>query len=447
MVAQISSTKRARRSVVQEPKGRGAFGDYIISFASIADEIPAWGTRPAERDKRLREFWPTEPVVASAATSMAAKYAAFSWKITGPPQTSQMVQRMLHTCDFGDGWTPFILKTALDLFTQDNGAFIEIERTRNSPDAPVISLNHLDSARCFRTGKREEPIVYYDIHGIHHTLKWYHVIILSEMPSPIETVRGRQYCALTRLLKAAQIMRDIAQYKREKVSGRFNRAIHIVGGVARRTLDEALVVQSEQADNSGLARYIQPLIVAALDPTASVTKQTIEMASLPDGFNEEETMRWYINQLALAFLTDYQDFAPLPAGNLGTSQQSQILHQKSRGKGPALFMTMMENKFNFHGVMPSNCRFTYGERDTEADSVFIDLKTKRAQERAARILSGEIDVKIARQMAQDDGDLLEDYLTDLNERNIYPEKSSVPGSDPLPQGQRNPERSGGDPLN
>lgn len=446
MVQAVEPKRVRRRSVVQEPPARGPWGDLIISIAAIADEFPAWGTQPAVRDRKLREFWPTEPIVASALTSMAAKYAAFGWKIQGPKRTAQIVQRILHNVDFGEGWTNFILKIAIDLFSQDNGAFIEIERTRNDPDAPVIGLNHLDSSRCYRTGRREEPVIYYDLNGIHHTLRWYHVITLSEMPSPIEIARGRQYCAVTRLLKAAQIMRDIEQYKREKISGRFNRAIHIVGGVARRTLDEALLAQSEQASNEGLTRYIQPLIVAALDPNASVTKQTIEMASLPDGFDEEVAMRWYINQLALAFLTDYQDFAPLPAGNLGTSQQSQILHTKSRGKGPALFMAMIENKFNFHGVLPSNCRFTFGEKDTEQDSIYLDLRVKRGQDRAARIASGEIDAKIARQIAQDDGDLLEEYLQDLNERNIVPETQVTSGANPLEADDKVPAISGSNPL-
>lgn len=437
-------TVRKSNSVVKEPPARGPWGDLIISMATIADDIPLWGSSPGARDKKLREFWPREPIVASALTSMAAKYAAFGWKLEGPPRTSKLIQQGLHSSDHGNGWTSLILKFMIDVLSQDNGGFIEIERTRNSPDAPMVRLNHLDSARCYRTGRRDEPVEYYDLDGKSHILKWYHVLEFTEMPSPVETQRGRQYCAVTRLLAAAQIMRDIEQYKREKISGRFNRAIHIVGGVAKRTLEEALLVQNQDSDNQGLTRYIQPLVVAALDPRASITKQTIEMASLPDGFDEEVAMRWYINQLALAFLTDYQDFAPLPAGNLGTSQQSQILDQKSKGKGPALFMNQFENKMNFYGIIPGNCRFTFGERDTDQDVVLIDLKKKRAEERALRIQSGEIDVKIARQMAQDDGDLREDYLEDLNERNIVPDMQVLPGSNPLDPNKRVPVLTGGD---
>jgi hypothetical protein len=137
----------------------------------------------------------------------------------------------------------------------------------------------------------------------------------------------------------------------------------LVSGVHKRNIDDAISAQRYEADGMGLTKYLQPLIVAALDPNAHITHEQIDLASLPDGFDEDLAMRWYINQLALAFGADYQDFAPLPGGNLGTSQQSEVLHLKSQGKGAALFMRSVEQIFNRHGIMPRNCKFSFGEQD------------------------------------------------------------------------------------
>jgi hypothetical protein len=391
--------------------------NIILNIATTAEEIPAWGTQRKARDMALRRFMTTEPILASALFSTIAKYTAFGWTLVGPPRTAGIVQDRLHQVEKGEGWQIFLSKVLLDLFTQDNGAFIEVVRSDDSERAPVVSLTHLDANRCVRTGNSREPVTYYDALGKGHLLKWYQVICLAEMPSADELARGMQYCVVTRLLKAAQILRDIAQYKYEKIGGHNTRAIHIVSGVTRREIEATVAQQREIATAQGFTRYIQPTIITTVDPTHKPDKVTIELASLPDGFDEEVAMKWYINQLALAFGGDYQDYAPLPGGNLGSAQQSNVLHLKARGKGPALFMRTIEQKFNFHGIMPQTVRFRFGEQDLVEDREHAEIRLLRAQERAARLASGEINGAVARQMALDAGDLDEAYLHMMEESN------------------------------
>lgn len=410
-------------SVIKEPPQNTVpfAGEFVLYLATIADDIPAWGLYPGQRDLELRKFWPTEPILASAVYSTAARYAAFGWSLYGPDRTTNIVRRLLHGVERGEGWLSLMMKTLIDLFTQDNGAFIEIVRTSDSPVAPMVSLNHLDSGQCVRTGRRDFPVIYYDMYGAGHKLKWYQVIALSEFPSPIEKMRGVQYSTVTRMLRAAQILRDISIYKREKVSGRFTRAVHLVSGVQQQTIRDAITTASQEATAQGLVRYLQPVIVASLDPTATVSKETIELASLPEHFDEEITMRWYVNQLALAFGGEYQDYAPLPAGNLGTSQQSNTLAKKGRGKGPKLFMNMVEHVFNFHGVLPSSISFRFGDTDISEDAEAAAVAQQRASTRATRIGSGEITVEEARQIAVDVGDLDRKYIEATGESDITPD--------------------------
>lgn len=401
----------------------------VGQYAKLADELPVWGTAPRQRDRELRKFIPTEPILCSALGTTIMRYCAFGYRLTGPRSTAARVQQMLNTVERGKGWDYFLSKYLLDLFTADNGTFAQVIRTADSPLAPVVTLEHLDSARCIRTGLSDEPVDYLDDYGTRHRLKKHQVIMQEEMPSAMVNARGLQYCVLTRMLRAAQIMRDIHIYKYEKISGRRHRAIHIVGGVPKRIIEDAVRQNQAQASADGFTRYIDPVVLSTLDPTQPASHVQIDLASLPDGFDEETSMRWYINQLALAFGADYQDFAPLPGGNLGTAQQSQVLHLKGRGKGPARFMRQIEHIMNFHGIMPRNVTFAYGEQDIAENMEQAELRKRRAEEREIRLRSGEITIAVAQQMAYDAGDLTEEeyrLLGGFDRTSIETVSASIP---------------------
>lgn len=393
----------------------GTYGVLTMQLASVADDFVPWGRSPWKRDQQLREFWPTENILSGALYSICARNAALDWKIDGPPRTAAAAQDMLHSANLGKGWIDFSVKITLDLLTQDNGAFIELIREADSPTAAVIGLNHLDSARCLRTGDPNVPVVYTDRVGYRHLMKWYQVVGLTELPSPIETMNGMQYCALTRILRAAQILRDISVYQREKIGARGPTSIHLVSGVAQARIEDQMKKDAERGDNQGLMRYLQPTILASLDPAAGVTHVEIPIKSLPEGFNEDIALKWYISTLALGFGRDYQDFAPLPGGGLGTSNQSQILHQKSQGKGPALHIKILEHIFNFRGVLPSTCTWRVDEEDLATDLDQAKVRTEEANETKIMLETGVWTPKFVRQMQVDSGRLTDEQLALLGE--------------------------------
>jgi hypothetical protein len=409
---------------------QGTLANLVISVASAADSIMPWGAAPRERDIQLRNFWPTEPYFSSGLFSMIAQYVAFGWSLEGPPRSVKMSQQVINNFQMGQGPEVFLSKLLVDYFTQDNAAFIEFVRVdNNDPRSPVVTLNHLDSYRCIRTGRRDTPVIYIDLNGNYHELKWWNVCDLSEMPSPIEEARGMQYCALTRMLRAAQILRDIMIVKQEKAGGRFTRQVHLVSGVQTRVIEEAMAQKQNAADAAGLIRYITPLIVASLDPTAKVSKETIDLASVPDDFDELKAAQTYIILMAMAFGTDPQTFAPLPGGGLGSGSEAKVLNMKSRGKGPALFMKRFERIMNFRGVLLPTVVFRFGEQDIAEQAEKADLANKRALTREIMIRSGEITTEVARQMAVDAGDIPPDYLKMMGEDNAT-EEIVVPSTVP-----------------
>ncbi|KKK98502.1 hypothetical protein LCGC14_2642090, partial [marine sediment metagenome] len=199
------------RSVEKPPDnlfaGPGGGNTFTIWMASVADTFTPWGTNYVERDKELRDFWHTETFLSGAVYTSAITNAQLQWKLEGPEQTSAAVLELLNGANMGKGWAHFAKKLSLDLYTQDNGAFVEVIRQRNSPESPVVGIQVLDSARCQRTGDLNIPVIYTDRVGTRHKMPWYSVIPFEEFPSSVETMYDLQYCAVTRALRAAQILR------------------------------------------------------------------------------------------------------------------------------------------------------------------------------------------------------------------------------------------------
>lgn len=391
------------------PSGGGSMDGYLWFMAGAADEFMPWGVNPKYRDRQLRSFWPSENIFASALYSVGSRNAGFSWDVDGPPRSAARVHDMLLNANMGEGWLDFIMKVSNDLYCQDAGAFIEIVRETDSPESSVIMLNHLDALRCWHTGIPEAPVLYESRKGGKHLLKWYEVVTLSDMPAPIETLYGYGYCALTRLLKAAQIARNISTYKDEKTGGKHTRAIIFVRGISTAQIQAGLRQNVVMSDQSGQMRFSMPPVLGTIDAANELQVETVDFVSLPDGYDEEKAFTYYIAQVALALGVDYQDLAPLPGGNLGTSTQSTILHLKSRGKGPAHFMKLLSHALN-QRILPKNVEFVWREQDPEAEKTEAEIKGTRAKTRAERITSGEITVEIARQIAHDEGDLEDEYL-------------------------------------
>ena len=383
---------------------------FVFWMASIADTVMPWGQDVVRRDKQLRDFWPQEPFLAGAIYTVCISNAAFKWRVVGPKATAGAVQTMLHHAQLGEGWQSFITRLSLDLLTSDNGTFIEVIRAGDSPSAPVMGIQVLDSAQCVRTGVPDTPVIYTDRQGRMHKMRWYQVIALSEFPSTIESMYGVQYSAVTRVLRAAQVLRDYSLYKGEKIGGRFTEAIHVIGGVAQKHIDDIINRQKEQADNEGLVRYMMPVIVGSLDPQAEPRVVTLNLKSLPEGFDLDKELKWYIASLGLGLGRDYQDFAPLSSGNLGTAEQSTVLHMKARGKGPGHFMGTLEQAFNFYGVMPRTVTFEFEEQDIQEDKAEAEVSKSRWEAWKVGIDSGTLSPRVVASMAFEAGELNEEQF-------------------------------------
>lgn len=417
-----------KRSVQEQPvvslfPGTGG-GVFTWNLASAADSFSPWGRDVIRRDKELRDFWPSETYLAGAVANVAFRNTTLDWEIKHESKRIiQAVTEMLRSAIAGDsfGWVPFIEKFSQDLYTQDNGAFIEIIRDPSSiagsrfvdERAPVIGIAHLDSNQCIRTGRADFPVVYIDDKGKRHKLAWYEVIPFADFPSAIERMHGVGYCSVSRALRMAQTMRSIMVFKDEKVSGRHFKQINFVSGISRQDIADEMTRGQENANNAGQVRFIMPAILASLDPEKPVSVATIDLASLPDGFDIDVDMKWYISGLALAFGVDYQEFAPLPGGAIGSSAQSMILHRKGTGKNPAVFMRTLSEAFSNYGVLPRNTEMRFTDRDEQEELERQEVRTGAMEEAAIAVNGKVLSPEAAAKMLVRRGILTEEDIADI----------------------------------
>lgn len=414
----LATTIGEQLDLTAQDRAAGGDAPLVFYIASVADEVPVWWS-PA-RDRALGQFWWTEPVLAGAIYSICAKIAALGWTLTGPERQVRRYQAMLAAADLGAGWAQFILKVVQDVLTQDNGAFIELLRAPGEgPDTPVRGVAYLDSQRCTRTGDPLYPVIYTSARtGERHKLAWWQVATLADLPSGREEMRGVGFCAVSRVLRAAQVLRDISLYKRQKVSGKRVPGIIFVQGVRRGVVEDGLKAAVEEQRSQGLSHYTTPIVISSPDPSVPVKAELMELASLPDGYDEDTSYRWYICQLALGFGVDYGEFAPLPGAALGTATQSEVQAAKARGKGPGILIQMLEHIVNWT-VLPPSVTFSFSSQDLTEDLNRAKVTEARASALSRFIHAGILTPEQALQVAVDWGELPQAFLT----RDITPNVS------------------------
>jgi hypothetical protein len=446
-------------SSVQQKNKADYWQQLVLRFAQNYDAIPDWWS--PERDRYFRKYWTQEPFLASTIYAIANRNAAYGWELTGIDEDVNRGQQMLQFADFGEGWQSFITKFSIDYLTQDNGAFVEVIRparvkvdgkyyhafkNRYENDVPQwyyvddgktialrdkaykvrdipmdlpVGIAHLDSGRCQRTGDPDTPVIYTDRNNKRHFLKWWQVLCFNEMPSPIEEMNGVGYSALTRVFRASHIMQSISIYNDEKIGGRFNREIYLTN-VDADLINDALLQQNESANNAGLLRYTQPIVLDTLKPDATPAVVSIPLASVPDNFDADTMQNWYIANLALALGVDYGFLAPLPGKGLGTASQSETMKRQSKGKSSRLFMDSVSNALNFKGVLPEAVQFNFIERDVEEEKQETDAQKSYVDMLKTLIETGMVTPTVARQMAADKNIIAVTYIEMLGEEDETP---------------------------
>lgn len=453
--------KRSIQGIVRSPFGANAGvvegfaqnAGLIFNLATAADAIPRWSIYPASRDRALRNFYRTEPIVTGAVYSMSTRIKSLEWKLTGEEDLQDEYKAIFEAADLGNGLQILIQKTVEDLCTQDNGFFWEL-LGMGDPDSPLIGgvvqgINYLDPAQCYRTFDYEFPVLYIDpLRGRRTRLHRSRVVSGASMPQPHELARGVGYCPVSRALLSTQLMKSIQQYRYEKASGSFSRAIGYGTGITQIQLLQLLQETKEDDSNEGFVRFGK--IPFYVSPRKDVSLNILDLASIPDGFDLMSETDIYVYTVALAFGVDAREFWPATTAG-ATKGDASVQHLKSQGKGIADFITLIERAINRY-ILPDGMRFVYDFTDDEQDRLIADRNKTVVDTLIAIKDAGAIDA-VQLQALLIHADIIDpDILEDADDIAI-PLTEETLGEDPLASGANpslfsaNPMAVGDEPMN
>ena len=378
----------------------------------IADLLPFWSF---SRDVQLRSTTAMEAMWAAAVHKAITKRAARGFTVDDsqdkeagkPSRRTRWAQSLLLAASPGHGtpgWVPFLLKHLRDFLTTDNGAFIEVIRATSAAGSRIVGLAHLDSLRCRRTGDPDVPVLYRDRKGYEHELRDHQVLLFSDMPHPGDLYYGVGECAASRSYGTIAKLAAVERYVYEKVSGNRALALHFVQGVAPKQLEGAMLAAEQAQLQKGVTSYMGAVVIPVMGD-AAISLVTIPLAEIPDGFDAKQLLEdghlVYANNIGISV----QELRPLSGQGLGTGTQSIVLDEAQQEVGLAAWDKQLTHALNEY-VLPESTTFSLvNTNDMRDQAQKANVANTRATERSTRIMSGEINPAIARQLAVDAGDL------------------------------------------
>ncbi len=407
--------------------------NVVLLLSRAGQLISPWWSRG--RDTELRRFWKTVDHLAGAIYTFESRLSTIPFTITPRDTTitahwklaAEFQEMLENESDFGEGWNSFYEPWVEDLITQDNGAFGEIIGAGDI-EGPIVGmptgLAHLDAGRCMRTGNPEFPVLYQDPKKNLHKMHFTRVIYASQMPAPDELMRRVGFCAVSRCINIAQNLLDIMTYKQEKLGSRPTRGLMITkGGIDPDDIREAMALANETMDNQALTRYSRTAVVGHVDmPEAGI--QMVDLAGLPDGFDEKESVTLGMAAIALAFGVDARELFPgMQAA--ATRADALISHIKQRGKGLGQVLQLTERRFNAK-FLPATLQMIFDFQDDAQDAQRAEIRLKRSERHKLDLDQAILDERTIREQMMTDGDLTKEQFERLElESGRLPDGDSV----------------------
>jgi hypothetical protein len=419
-------------SVQPRARAEGSGGGIaLLSFlAQGAGLISPWWSQ--RRDAELARFWPTSTHVSGAFYTLQSKLSSVPFRIE-PRDASIKAHRDMaeryqavleDESEFGQGWATCIGRFLIDYWSSDNGAFLEVigDGKKDGPIVgPALGLAQLDASRCTRTGSVEYPVVYQATNGDYYRLHRSRVIYRSQMPSAREDMHGVGYSWCSRILDVAQNLVDIARYKQEKLGSRPQRGIIVTqGGLDPDVLAEAFRQAEHLQDARGLTRYSKFVVVGDPSyPNAALTM--VDLASLPDGFDEQTSTTLAMYAIALTGAVPPRWLWPATVSG-ATKADAMYQHIAGLTGGPGATLAMIaqaiggseRGKLGTTGkVLPPTLRMVFDFQDDEQDRTQAEIREIRSVTRERDLNAGVFSVRLAREKALEAGDVSDAQFEEL----------------------------------
>lgn len=366
MADSVSTLSRQPRfSETRGDSGVAFFWTFMESLGGRNEAVPRWGN--PGRTARLRQLVREEPILAGAVATIVSKVAALDWQITGGRNRVSRYHAILGEAEDGAGW-PFLLDPWLqDYLTADIGGVIEL--ARDGETGPVAGLYHLDASRLALTGNVLAPLAYSpsDGKGKQIPLRPLDFSRIVDMRSPDETKRGLGLSAVSRALKASQLLLALYRYEEEQLADLPPQGIAAVTGLTMAELAEAYdLYEAKRRSKEELTFKGVLWLAAQSNPLQQIGVNLTPFSTLPSHWNRTEIVTQYIYVLALDFGVDPREFWPVSQGPLGSGKEAEIQAEKAKGKGFGQLIAKLERAINWD-ILPAGLEFAFDLRDSEDD--------------------------------------------------------------------------------
>lgn len=359
---------------------RDLFDVFTWTVGSELTTAPAWWSRA--RDEWLNAFWkrPGNDILAGAISTMVSKVASTGWYVSGPMSLAMAVRNMLaNQVQFGAGWMAMIQPWVEAYYGRDFGGLVECHRASPTDySGPALGFAHLDESKCILAGAPEYPIVYDDgnnLRPVHRS----QMLRIVDMPSGREQDKGIGFCSVGRCIVTAQILMDLAKYKRERLSDLPPAGILFISNLTGTQWNQLARQYDARQRNEGNTTWRDLMVVCGIDPAYPTTADLFELSKLPEHFNERDAVELAVYTFSIAFRTDAREFWPVSSGPLGTGTETRIQHLKAKGKGVGIVLAAIERALAMPHALPDGITFKFDYRDNEDDMEAATIDHQRLQ--------------------------------------------------------------------
>jgi hypothetical protein len=392
---------------------RGRYAGNLLTFGDTVRGplLPPRGTR--DRERKLKTYYWNDYNTAfrAAIAGLSKRVMSTPWEISGPEDYTEYFQHILMNADFGRGWESFVGKVLLDYSRYDAGAYIELIGMGDPLEAlngPVTGLSVLDSLRCWPTGDPLYPVIYYDIYGKMHTLHHTRVVRFVDMPDPSEYDRGYGECALSRCI--SPVMREILmnRYIELKLDDNPAPGMLVFKNLSDQLLRDAVAKMEQERNTDMGGTFGKTVLLFGLQTDTMPEVQSFAYTEPPEKFDFDTYKTLNMKEIALGIGLDIQDLWELTGQGIGTGTQSEILHQKSKGKALGRILKGFERVINL--TLPVAVEFEFQYRDPDEDQ----QEATKTQTWAAtvQILASDLTANERRQLMANQSEAIRDVITD-----------------------------------
>lgn len=375
---------------------------YLVS---TGDLVPPWWSR--QRDKELHRLIKESNHLSGIAYLATTKLVNIPLEFVpkDPTITAHVEQAKMFTeqmqlaSEFGMGLRETGKKYIYDYLLADNGGFMEVLGD-GSPIGPIeglpLSVRHLDTFNCTRTGNPEFPVVYRDGRsGKRFKMHFTRVIYMAQQPSGMQRMHGVGFSAASRSFMLGQVLQDQLVYKLEKMGSRPSEGIVVGRNIETEQLYVAYMMADEMADNLGLKRYQKYVFIGGED--IDVINRDLHNFEM---FDEETGTNMAMYALFYTWGLDIRDGWPIT----GSKSSDQIANMKARGRLPADYTSDFKMQLDLK-VCPPYMTTRLDFQDDEEDqqrAIIQDIRSRRVQRLAEQ---GIIDSEAQRRTMLADGEL------------------------------------------